>query len=420
MVSSNALPGHAYFDAAWVPSPAISQHVKNLLISQYDVPLIQLERILSRCSVVQNLALITVRGNSSLLLPLLSAMPLRRLSIGRSLFPSVGIDFTHPLFSRITHLHLVGGLDTTQECKGLAIMPNLTHLALLMKKSLSIFQSTLTACTGLQVLIFLCFHPIPEMGLESLAHDVRFVCLPAPVFYADWQIGARGGDDFWVRAGKFIAQRNRGEVDRETNAPAISQHVTNLLIDDVQLIHHERILSRCSAIQNLVLIGGNSSVLPFLSAMPLRRLSISLDDCFPLVRSDFTLPLFSRITHLQLVDHDARAQLEDWRELAMIPNLTHLAFLLDKSLSIFQSTLAACPRLQVLVYLHYPEDDGGMGMESLAHDTRFVCLPAPSFYADWQIGARGGEDFWVRAEKFIAQRNCGEIDRKTYVLRENE
>jgi hypothetical protein len=28
---------------------------------------------------------------------------------------------------------------------------------------------------------------------------------------------------------------------------------------------------------------------------------------------------------------------------------------------------------------------------------------------DWMAGTRGGSDFWVRAEKFVAKRRCGEI-----------
>jgi hypothetical protein len=36
----------------------------------------------------------------------------------------------------------------------------------------------------------------------------------------------------------------------------------------------------------------------------------------------------------------------------------------------------------------------------------------PPFIRDWQIGARGGDDFWVRAEQFIAKRISGEVDRK--------
>ncbi|KAJ7230842.1 hypothetical protein B0H12DRAFT_1263872 [Mycena haematopus] len=203
-------------------------------------------------------------------------------------------------------------------------------------------------------------------------------------------------------------------------SPAISQHVTNLLLSrDVPFVHLAPILSRCSAVQNLALYGGDLRVLPFLSAMPLRRLSTALEDfLFPWVAIDFTDPPFSSLTHLQLRDDLDEAQWEEWRGLAMIPKLTHLAFALEKSLSIFQNTLTACPRLQVLIYLYSPgQAKPGIGLESLAHDTRFVCLPAPAYLADWQTGARGGDDFWVRAEKFIAQRNCGEIDRETFVLR---
>ncbi|KAJ7230843.1 hypothetical protein B0H12DRAFT_1077336 [Mycena haematopus] len=143
--------------------------------------------------------------------------------------------------------------------------------------------------------------------------------------------------------------------------------------------------------------------------MPLRRLYADLQDLFSSVDIDFTHPLFSRITHLHLKYHLGWDQWEKWKGLATIPNLTHLAFLGGKSLSIFQNTLAACPKLQVLIFLHLQEKPG-LGLESLAHDTRFVCIPAPPFYTDWQIGAHGGDDFWVRAEKFIAQRNRGEVD----------
>ncbi|KAJ6481934.1 hypothetical protein C8R45DRAFT_1003500 [Mycena sanguinolenta] len=147
-------------------------------------------------------------------------MPLRRLSTKLAyLFRLVRIDFTHSLFSRITHLELRDGLEGAgwEELKGLTTIPNLTHLAFLMEKSLSIFQNILAGCPGLQVLIYLYFHSNPGRGLGSLAHDTRFVCIPAPSFYTDWQIGARGGDDFWVRAENFIAQRNSGEISRESS-----------------------------------------------------------------------------------------------------------------------------------------------------------------------------------------------------------
>ncbi|KAF7366318.1 Tyrosinase central domain-containing protein [Mycena sanguinolenta] len=379
-------------------------------------------------------------------------MPLRYLSTNLAyLFPSDGIDFMHPLFSRITHLQVWDDLDTArwEEWSGLTTIPNLTHLAFLLTKSSSIFKNTLAACPGLKVIIFQysSLGDNPEFGVESLAHDTRFVCLHARPFYVDWQIGARGGEDFWVRAEQFIARRNRGEIAQTVlynvvvfsnplpghvcfdparlsvavQSPAISQHVRNVCIlhslvgfpDDLQPI-----FAKCSAIQNLFLIGRHSALLPFLSVMPLRRLYTGLAYLFALAGIDFMHLLFSQITHLQLADRLPNAQWEEWQGLSTIPNLTHLAFQRLETLSIFQNILPACPGLQVLVHLQPYAKKSEIVLESLANDTRFVSMPATSLSTDWQIGARGGDDMWVRAEKFIARRNNGEIDRKIFVLQE--
>ncbi|KAJ6481924.1 hypothetical protein C8R45DRAFT_314872 [Mycena sanguinolenta] len=59
-------------------------------------------------------------------------------------------------------------------------------------------------------------------------------------------------------------------------SPAISQCVKNLCVTrlaESSLRHLLRILARCSSVQNLVLVGNHSGLLPSLSAMPLRRLS---------------------------------------------------------------------------------------------------------------------------------------------------
>ncbi|KAJ7847815.1 hypothetical protein B0H14DRAFT_2510340 [Mycena olivaceomarginata] len=203
----------------------------------------------------------------------------------------------------------------------------------------------------------------------------------------------------------------------------ISEHVKNLLTpyENFPLLDLDLILASCSAVQNLVLFPNQSDLLPFLSTMPLRRLSTALTDVFPATGVDFMHPLFSRLTHLELMDTLTNAVWEEWKGLTLIPNLTHLAFLIEKSLAIFQGVLAACPALQVLVSLHWGFKGisyAGIGLEPLSQDTRFVCMPAPPLSADWQIGARGGDDFWVRAEKFVAQRVSGQVDRGTFVLQE--
>ncbi|KAJ7707208.1 hypothetical protein B0H14DRAFT_3643677 [Mycena olivaceomarginata] len=201
----------------------------------------------------------------------------------------------------------------------------------------------------------------------------------------------------------------------------ISEHVRHLFVSHELGPHLDLVLASCSAVQNLAL--GSSlwpDHLPFLSTMPLRRLSTAIANAFPAIAVDFTHPLFSNLTHLELMDRLEDAPWEEWKGLALIPNLTHLAFLMQKSLAVFQGALDACPALQVLVYLYFKgivyEE---IHLQPLAQDTRFICMPAPPFASDWQIGARDGDDFWVRAERFIAQRVSGQVDRGTFVLQED-
>ncbi|KAF8185832.1 hypothetical protein K438DRAFT_1973677 [Mycena galopus ATCC 62051] len=244
-----------------------------------------------------------------------------------------------------------------------------------------------------------------KIWLEPILYDVVVFCYPSP------------GHLFFDAARFSSALHSR----------AFSQHVKNLLCTNVKVPRLEAIFANCSAVQNLALVVKNSTLPPFPSSMPLRRLYTKLERLFPLTGVDFTHSLFAQLTHLELMDGPLGGQREwaHWRGIAPIPNLTHLAFLMDHSVTVFQGALAACPTLRVLVYLYYanpvdPGDDPDLAdvFESLARDTRFVCVPAPNFIRDWEIGARGGEDFWVRAETFIAQRDAGEIDPETFVLRE--
>ncbi|KAF7366317.1 hypothetical protein MSAN_00887900 [Mycena sanguinolenta] len=183
-------------------------------------------------------------------------------------------------------------------------------------------------------------------------------------------------------------------------SPVISQYVENLCVAHIlvrsSLRHLLRILARCSSIRNLVLVGNHSDLLPSLSALPLRRLSANLSKAFP-SGIDFTHPVFSRITHLHSFDRLHDAQWEEWRGLAAIPNLTHLAFQRQRNLWIYPNVLSACRQVQVLIHLESrlrtPEIVPQSVIDALAHDTRFVSMPAPPITTDWQIGARGGEDF---------------------------
>ncbi|KAJ7759701.1 hypothetical protein B0H14DRAFT_2974459 [Mycena olivaceomarginata] len=184
----------------------------------------------------------------------------------------------------------------------------------------------------------------------------------------------------------------------------ISQHVRHLFAShEFGRPHLDLVLASCSAVQNLAIPGLQPDHLPFLSTMPLRRLSTAITNAFPANA---------------LMDFPDYASWEEWKGLALIPNLTHLAFLMQKSLAIFQGALDTCPALQVLVYL-YSRVYEAIDLQKLAQDMRFVCMRVSPFALDWQIGARGGDDFWVRAERFIAQRVSGQVDRGTFVLQED-
>ncbi|KAJ7165155.1 hypothetical protein C8R46DRAFT_1098307 [Mycena filopes] len=203
----------------------------------------------------------------------------------------------------------------------------------------------------------------------------------------------------------------------------IAENVRHLLVyEGIPRLNLELVLATCSFVEDLLILhfGPDSDFLPFVSGLPLRRLGTTLADLFFTTSINFSHSLFAHITHLEVMD-DLEADTAHWADLARIPHLTHLAFLVERSLPILTSALKTCPVLRVLVLLSTSYQmlmDTGLGLETLAQDTRFVCMQAPPTVKDWQIGARGGDDFWVRAEKFIARRLSGEINRETFVLRE--
>ncbi|KAJ7121091.1 hypothetical protein C8R44DRAFT_171875 [Mycena epipterygia] len=211
--------------------------------------------------------------------------------------------------------------------------------------------------------------------------------------------------------------------DEALHSRALSQYVHHLFIST----DLDAILASCSAVQDLGLLTHpihhpRPSILPLLSAMPLFRLSTTLGDLFYPAPVDFTHALFTHITHLYLLDN-LEDNWDDWKGLALLSNLTHLAFLLDVSLPIFRGALTTCPSLKALVLLlgQFSDFDHIRELEtlvSLVDDPRFVAMESLYFQDDWQIGARGGENFWVRAENFIARRLAGEINPPTFLLQE--
>ncbi|KAJ7183844.1 hypothetical protein C8R46DRAFT_1308968 [Mycena filopes] len=149
--------------------------------------------------------------------------------------------------------------------------------------------------------------------------------------------------------------------------------------------------------------------------MPLKQLYCTLTAPLdPDYRLDFTWPLFSRLTHLEIFDATGLDSLHDdsYEQLPLIRTLTHLAFNWTPFLYLFPYLLDECAALRVLAMLDVNLDDSlshGLA-EALVQDIRFVEVHGGD-HADWVIGAQTGIDYWSRAEDLIAKRASGAVDR---------
>ncbi|KAJ7656048.1 hypothetical protein DFH06DRAFT_1200027 [Mycena polygramma] len=191
-----------------------------------------MEQILSMCSKTSNLAAILhphdLFGGYKLArsLSLIAAMPLVRLSahIG-SLFHPDAIDFNHPVFARLTHLTF---LDTFSiQPAGLGRLSYLTHVSFNYPSSCypsglhdKFVREVFGRCAILEVFIFCCDGNEALRGnipfYTYLADEPRSVLLAMDNFLKDWGVGAEGGADYWVRAERFIKQRqSRGISPRD-------------------------------------------------------------------------------------------------------------------------------------------------------------------------------------------------------------
>ncbi|KAJ7694377.1 hypothetical protein B0H17DRAFT_1057510 [Mycena rosella] len=186
-------------------------------------------------------------------------------------------------------------------------------------------------------------------------------------------------------------------------------HVRHLCIglQDLPAEDVEEVLSSCSDVTNLLLfVDLDPRLFDLVARMPLQRLCTDLRGLFA-EGIDLTHPLFTNITHFDIID--STASMEDWAGLALLPSLTHLAFNDDESLHAFRGALENCKSLLVLVVLCHPSNPE---LSTFASDVRFVVVRSASmrYRQDWQRGARGGTDYWRTAESFIARRRSGNID----------
>ncbi|KAF8149392.1 hypothetical protein B0H34DRAFT_733582 [Crassisporium funariophilum] len=184
----------------------IGPHVQHILLQKWHVS--EIQEILKYCPNVRNLALWIVRGSCLPLLPVLSTLSIRRLSFDPLLFfPShheYHIPFDQPLFWNITHLEIINAPSEWKSWHKIALMPKLSHLALSGELNQALLDDILENCTLMELLIVISE---TEEGMTNEQHDRRVVVLEPSWDYLDhWELGARGGDDFWIIAAKRAAE----------------------------------------------------------------------------------------------------------------------------------------------------------------------------------------------------------------------
>ncbi|KAJ7229833.1 hypothetical protein GGX14DRAFT_507853 [Mycena pura] len=192
--------------------------------------------VLKLCKGVTNFAA-NARFYTPAMLPVLATMRIQRLVVCLAdLFGSFeAIDFTHPLFSKITHLTIGDCFSSVKEhiYAKLPTLPALTHLCLYSVASPTTCtpELLLTDCVRLELLVVLWGRSYIDsatgMAANTPVRDVRLVVSVYSDYWADWNAGAAGLPDLWTRAENVVARRrvmtNKRVVDLPDSCTGLYQ-----------------------------------------------------------------------------------------------------------------------------------------------------------------------------------------------------
>ncbi|KAJ7040946.1 hypothetical protein C8F04DRAFT_1081094 [Mycena alexandri] len=201
-------------------------------------------------------------------------------------------------------------------------------------------------------------------------------------------------------------------------ATFFQKNVRNLLLAvrlDKKNEQFDLILSSCSGVVNLALLGGPTcrSLLCFLAAMKLQRLAVCLQDLFFTSPIDLTLPCFAALTHLDLL-HSTDSSKLTAEDFAALPALTHLHLYMCPAL--MNAVLLRCSGLKVLIHTQFPVSLARLNVPQRrkVQDPRLIFLGAYThdLWTDWKTRIQGKMDLWAHADRFVQRRN-GFIDDDT-------
>ncbi|KAJ7136389.1 hypothetical protein C8R43DRAFT_613951 [Mycena crocata] len=202
------------------PPELFSRNVRNLLIGFSGT--VDNEPIISACCNVENLWIAS--DDLHALLPLLARMPLKHLycPVERLFGSQRDIQFTHPIFARITHLELFDTFEGNflpEFWSDIGVIPNLTHLAVSKTSFLPLCLNLLRSHDSLRIVVALRLDDGDTANLAEdhelfgdLVQDLRFVTMSCFFDLKDWQMGCHVGVDYWSRAEDFVGKRKSGEI----------------------------------------------------------------------------------------------------------------------------------------------------------------------------------------------------------------
>jgi hypothetical protein len=175
----------------------------------------------------------------------------------------------------------------------------------------------------------------------------------------------------------------------------------------------KKILALCTGIVNFGCY--NTLLDPAVPALfvgrRLQRLSLDLQSLFPPGCVDLGHSMFGYVTHLDMFDESGVDELLP--DIPLLPALTHLSLVSDTPWESALGVLEDCPRLELLFMQWFDMEPYKSSQTPQAYDIRFVwglCEDSEGYWDDWERGARGSVDFWVRGDDFVRRKRKGEIE----------
>ncbi|KAJ7635748.1 hypothetical protein DFH06DRAFT_661564 [Mycena polygramma] len=225
----------------------------------------------------------------------------------------------------------------------------------------------------------------------------------------------------WVDIPTHAAKTEAIRTAMKSKPSSFFHAVHHLFIDSSSELSRQEardLLRLCAKVTNFAVIGdfSESGLLPILAEMQIERLSTCLHDLFGSPSDvDLAHPLFLSITHLDIFANLAEPYM--YAQLATLPSLTHVCLNGDVGWDIFRTLLSDCKMLVLLVDLWQPHSDPraeAFAAEAPFQDDRFVVGVYNKYWVDWEAGAEGREDFWAKAEAFVARKRSGEVKESLY------